>query len=55
MKDEEPKAPSSSVKTATAATKAAAKPESKSAATPATEKKPAAKTVSSARKTQKRR
>ena len=55
MKDEEPKAPSSSVKTATAATKAAAKPESKSAATPAAEKKPAAKTVSSARKTQKRR
>lgn len=55
MKDEEPKAPSSSVKTATAATKAAAKPESKSAAKPAAEKKPAAKTVSSARKTQKRR
>jgi len=55
MKDEEPKAPSSSVKTATAATKATAKPESKSAATPAAEKKPAAKTVSSARKTQKRR
>ena len=55
MKDEEPKAPSSSVKTATAATKAAAKPESKSAATPAAEKKPSAKTVSSARKTQKRR
>lgn len=55
MKDEEPKAPSSSVKTAAAATKAAAKPESKSAATPAAEKKPAAKTVSSARKTQKRR
>lgn len=55
MKAEEPKAPSSSVKTAAAATKAAAKPESKSAATPAAEKKPAAKTVSSARKTQKRR
>lgn len=55
MKDEEPKAPSSSVKTATAATKAAAKPESKSAAKPAAEKKPAAKTVFSARKTQKRR
>lgn len=55
MKDEEPKAPSSSVKTATAATKAAAKPESKSAAKPAAEKKLAAKTVSSARKTQKRR
>lgn len=55
MKDEEPKAPSSSVKTATAATKAAAKPKSKSAAKPAAEKKPAAKTVSSARKTQKRR
>lgn len=55
MKAEEPKAPSSSVKTAAAATKAATKPESKSAATPAAEKKPAAKTVSSARKTQKRR
>lgn len=55
MKDEEPKAPSSSVKTAAAATKAAAKPEPQSAATPAAEKKPAAKTVSSARKTQKRR
>lgn len=55
MKAEEPKAPSSSVKTAASATKAAAKPESKSAATPAAEKKPAAKTVSSARKTQKRR
>ena len=55
MKAEEPKAPSSSVKTAAAATKADAKPESKSAATPAAEKKPAAKTVSSARKTQKRR
>ena len=55
MKAEEPKAPSSSVKTAAAATKAAAKPESKSAATSAAEKKPAAKTVSSARKTQKRR
>lgn len=55
MKAEEPKAPSSSVKTAAAATKAAAKPESKSAATPAAEKKPAAKTVSSVRKTQKRR
>lgn len=55
MKAEEPKAPSSSVKTAAAATKAAAKPESKSAATPAAEKKPVAKTVSSARKTQKRR
>lgn len=55
MKAEEPKAPSSSVKTAAAATKAAAKPESKSAATPAAEKKPAAKTVSSARKAQKRR
>ena len=48
MKDEEPKAPSSSVKTAAAATKAAAKPEPQSAATPAAEKKPAAKTVSSA-------
>lgn len=55
MKAEEPKAPSSSVKTAAAATKAAAKPEPQSAATPAAEKKPAAKTVSSARKTQKRR
>lgn len=55
MKAEEPKAPSSSVKTAAAATKAAAKPEPHSAATPAAEKKPAAKTVSSARKTQKRR
>lgn len=55
MKAEEPKAPSSSVKTAAAATKAAAKPEPQSAGTPAAEKKPAAKTVSSARKTQKRR
>lgn len=59
VKAEEPKAPSSSVKTAAAATKAAAKPEAKPeakpAATPAAEKKPAAKTVSAARKTQKRR
>lgn len=59
VKAEEPKAPSSSVKTATAATKAAAKPEAKPeakpAATPAAEKKPAAKTISAARKTQKRR
>ena len=55
VKAEEPKAPSSSVKTTTAATKAATKPEAKPAATPAAEKKPAAKTVSAARKTQKRR
>lgn len=55
VKAEEPKAPSSSVKTAAAATKAAAKPEANPAATPAAEKKPAAKTVSAARKTQKRR
>ena len=55
VKAEEPKAPSSSVKTTTAAIKAAAKPEANPAATPAAEKKPAAKTVSAARKTQKRR
>lgn len=55
VKAEEPKAPSSSVKTTTAATKAAAKPEANPAATPAAEKKPATKTVSAARKTQKRR
>lgn len=51
VKAEESKAPTSSVKTATAATRASSKPEAK----PAAEKKPAAKTVSAARKTQKRR
>ena len=51
VKAEESKAPTSSVKTATAATRASSKP----AAKPAAEKKPAAKTVSAARKTQKRR
>lgn len=55
VKAEESKAPTSSVKTAAAATRASAKPEAKPAATPAAEKKPAAKTVSAARKTQKRR
>ena len=55
VKAEESKAPTSSVKTATAATRASAKPEAKPTATPAVEKKPAAKTVSAARKTQKRR
>ncbi|MEF2649462.1 glycogen synthase GlgA [Collinsella tanakaei] len=55
VKAEESKAPTSSVKTATAATRASAKPEAKPTATPAAEKKPAAKTVSAARKTQKRR
>lgn len=51
VKAEESKAPTSSVKTAAAAIRASAKP----AATPAAEKKPVAKTVSAARKTQKRR
>lgn len=55
VKAEESKAPTSSVKTATAATRASSKPEAKPAAKPAAEKKPAAKTVSAARKTQKRR
>lgn len=55
VKAEESKAPTSSVKTAAAATRASAKPEAKPTATPAAEKKPAAKTVSAARKTQKRR
>ena len=55
VKAEESKAPTSSVKTATAATRASSKPEAKPAAAPAAEKKPAAKTVSAARKTQKRR
>ena len=55
VKAEESKAPTSSAKTATAATRASAKPEAKPTATPAAEKKPAAKTVSAARKTQKRR
>ena len=55
VKAEESKAPTSSAKTATAATRASAKPEAKPAATPAAEKKSAAKTVSAARKTQKRR
>lgn len=55
VKAEESKAPTSSVKTAVAATRASAKPEAKPTATPAAEKKPAAKTVSAARKTQKRR
>ena len=55
LKAEESKAPTSSVKTAAAATRASAKPEAKPTATPAAEKKPAAKTVSAARKTQKRR
>ncbi|WP_304337605.1 glycogen synthase GlgA [Collinsella tanakaei] len=55
VKAEESKAPTSSVKTATAATRASAKLEAKPTATPAAEKKPTAKTVSAARKTQKRR
>lgn len=55
VKAEESKSPTSSVKTATAATRASSKPEAKPAAKPAAEKKPAAKTVSAARKTQKRR
>ena len=54
-KTEEPAAPSSSVKTTAATAKAASKAEPKATTAPAVEKKPAAKTVSAARKTQKRR